>query len=496
MHTTLLLLLTGCPQPVESADLAAQVDELRAELAALRARMPEGEGVLATEEGLATCLTGDDLVGEVTAREAADAELAAAIAAEALTRSTDDAAEAVVRGEDDATLSVAITQEVADREAAISAITADYLTSADMLAEVDARAEMDARLLVVEDDYLRSADIGDAAWVVTTDTTLNVPADYATIEDALAWLGERLIAPDATVTIQLADGVYALTETLVVNHRDGSRIEIVGNLADPSRVELSFSGVSGIEVSYGSALGYLDGVTLVGDLTPDTDGVYVHRNGLLACGGNVVVEGFGADGFKADWGGVIIADDTTSTGNDGGYYAINGSLISADRSEASSSRNTGYVAISASYLSATYSASESNADTGYYSGFGSTVAAGYSAARNNGGHGASAASAGALDARGADLASNGQQGVSAGPFAFAYMNGATLTDNAGIGAVASTGSFLYLQGVTESGSGGGCGVQVLYGADAYIGGATFSTDSSACEWDGIVGSAGTGSYLY
>jgi hypothetical protein len=158
-------------------------------------------------------------------------------------------------------------------------------------------------------------DTSDMAHVISADTTYTV-ANETELIDALAALNGYLIASDVTVTIQLTDNTYVMPDTITINHRDGNRIEILGNTSDPSRVVLQFAATSGIEVKEGAALGYLDGITIVGDGTSvDANGVYVHSNAFLECGPDVVVTDFAGYGFYAKDGGVLFAEGTTATNN-------------------------------------------------------------------------------------------------------------------------------------------------------------------------------------
>jgi len=56
----------------------------------------------------------------------------------------------------------------------------------------------------------------------------SVGSPWATLAKALTYIGDYLIGPGATVTIQLGDGTYAWSSTDVFEHQDGKRISIVG----------------------------------------------------------------------------------------------------------------------------------------------------------------------------------------------------------------------------------------------------------------------------
>ena len=72
-------------------------------------------------------------------------------------------------------------------------------------------------------------------------------APWATIARALRFLRDRWIASDATVTIQLADGLYTMTAPVEIAHPCGSRLAILGEhtYAKTMSVVVSSSGGSG-----------------------------------------------------------------------------------------------------------------------------------------------------------------------------------------------------------------------------------------------------------
>jgi len=67
---------------------------------------------------------------------------------------------------------------------------------------------------------------------VNTAVTLNVPADFSTVQDALDSLSMTLFGPSGSATITVANGTYTLTDTIICNHPQGNMITIDG--ANPS----------------------------------------------------------------------------------------------------------------------------------------------------------------------------------------------------------------------------------------------------------------------
>ena len=97
---------------------------------------------------------------------------------------------------------------------------------------------------------------------IVADTTINVPSDFATIQEAVDSLAQSRISNDVTVTIKVADGTYTLTSSIVANHPYGDRIRIIGNETTPDNCIITVSGAPTFDafvVSVGHTLGYLNG---------------------------------------------------------------------------------------------------------------------------------------------------------------------------------------------------------------------------------------------
>lgn len=74
---------------------------------------------------------------------------------------------------------------------------------------------------------LANAAVNNRARLISADTTINVPADFATLQEAHDSLYGAMISPDVYVTIQIAAGIHAIAAVRVW-HPDGPRIKIVG----------------------------------------------------------------------------------------------------------------------------------------------------------------------------------------------------------------------------------------------------------------------------
>jgi len=105
----------------------------------------------------------------------------------------------------------------------LEAATASHeAAAARMHALLDAIADFDARFTALE-----NLAINGRARLIAADTTINVPADFATLQEAHDSLYGAMISPDVYVTIQIAAGIHAIANVRVW-HPDGPRIKIVG----------------------------------------------------------------------------------------------------------------------------------------------------------------------------------------------------------------------------------------------------------------------------
>lgn len=266
--------------------------------------------------------------------------------------------------------------------------------------DADALAELEARVEALE---------ASAVLMIDEDMTIQVPTDEDTLAAAVASLDRYRIAPDATVVIQLEDGIHALDTTVEFQHPDGARIEVVGN-ADPGLVVLDYTGTdTALRVSNNAVLGLLTGVTVKGPASLGI-GIEVVDGGVLICGqGGVVVEGFSA-AFFANRGGILAADGTVARGSDIGYQASRGSVIDAVEAGASGLTTTGFLAETGSTIDATVSAANENW-TGYDARDNATIIAVQATAAGNTGPGISAERGGFVDAYGALVEDNASFGL-------------------------------------------------------------------------------------
>ncbi|MDI6711458.1 MAG: hypothetical protein QME76_12390, partial [Bacillota bacterium] len=156
---------------------------------------------------------------------------------------------------------------------------------------------------------------------------------------------------------------------------------------------LKFTSSRGIVVASNSALGFLDQVAVVGDgsayggiLVGRAPSQAVPSPAFVWLGGNVGVNGFGADGIGAGYGGTVSAySDVASSGNGGnGFYAGYGGSISASSSTASGNGGNGFGANYGGSISASSSTASGNGQSGFYAGSGGSISASSSTASGNG----------------------------------------------------------------------------------------------------------------
>ena len=184
---------------------------------------------------------------------------------------------------------------------------------------------------------------------ITNNITLNVPTDYATIQDALECLGDKSIHTQTVVTIKIADGTYNNYDPIVIDHPSGKQIEIIGNTSSHSSVTINFKNGNGIDVSEGSAIGKIDGLTLVGGGSGGV-GINATYKSFVRCGPNLTISDFHT-GIYAFGGAAVFCRDITSKDNDyDGIYANGTSYIDANGATAKDNARYGVAAFSISFI--------------------------------------------------------------------------------------------------------------------------------------------------
>lgn len=240
--------------------------------------------------------------------------------------------------------------------------------------------------------------------------TLSVPADFSSISSAWDSIAEWSIASTGRVVIQVADGTYNISTTLVLNHPFGSRISILGNVANKSACVLLFSpNMDAIYGSLGNAMPFIDGFTIKKStkaVWPDnTTGILADMGATMNVGANVLVDNFyygaawrqgsngkffgvvdhaGDVGIWSAYGSSGNAQGATSmnaVGTDGGgaslgfgFQAEYGSFLHCQGATASGNAIAGIAALSGSEVQALSATTINNTGSGFYALDGGTIA--------------------------------------------------------------------------------------------------------------------------
>lgn len=144
-----------------------------------------------------------------------------------------------------------------------------------------------AKGLLAADTTLHVATTGNDA---TGDGSPNAP--FASISRALASIRNKLIASGVTVTIQVADGTYAISSTITINHPDADKIQIIGNTSAETVVAIAAIDTTARTITvagdYTSSIQVGDILGLTGSSTSGLNGAYVVSD-VSYSGGNTVL---------------------------------------------------------------------------------------------------------------------------------------------------------------------------------------------------------------
>jgi hypothetical protein len=273
---------------------------------------------------------------------------------------------------------------------------------------------------VLPDNFGVAPPWSDSDWIILVDTVLKVPSQYSSIQSAFDYLRGKRINANATVTIEVADGLYFLTSSINLNHPDGDRIRLIGNETSPSSCVLQVLGMSyfdAVYVSNGHNFGYFNGFrvasTSKADLTHNTTGILAVQNATLVCGPNVEVDNFfygiaardssyvycpyavvtnaGDVGIWAFCGSTIVANNAQShyasdTVNNWGYglQAEFGSVLVATEAQASGNLIAGIASLSNSTARTHNAICDGNTGSGFLSWAGGQIECWGSESTNNG----------------------------------------------------------------------------------------------------------------
>lgn len=119
-----------------------------------------------------------------------------------------------------------------------------------------------------------------------------VGTPFASIAKALSSIASKLIASGVTVTIQVADGTYTVGSTIVIDHPDADKIQILGNTSSETTVAITAIDVTAKTITvagdYTASIVVGDIIGLTGSSTSGLNGAYVVSARSYA-GGNTVI---------------------------------------------------------------------------------------------------------------------------------------------------------------------------------------------------------------
>ncbi|MDJ0841208.1 MAG: hypothetical protein QNK37_32145 [Acidobacteriota bacterium] len=218
--------------------------------------------------------------------------------------------------------------------------------------------------------------------MINADYTINVPADFSTVQSALDYLSDKTMKAGITLTIQVADGTYNSYGLIEMKHPQGDQIHIVGNTTTPANCTINFSA-GGFYATNGKTIGLIDGFLLKGATSGD-HGVWADKNAVINLGQNIEIRDFN-HGVYATNGANIDAQYVESSYNAGvGFLAYMGATINATNTYASYNGASGYTAFHSGSIHMDYATSEYNTLSGVHAFQDGTVVGYQVTARNNG----------------------------------------------------------------------------------------------------------------
>jgi len=238
-------------------------------------------------------------------------------------------------------------------------------------------------------------------------TTLAVPSDYANINDALAYLHDKLIANNAVVTIQVDDcSNQVYNQPIEIIHPHGKQIEIIGNVSNPSNCVLQFNGSSGFEIAHKRKLRLLNGFHIQGDRTAGTSGVSATKGAGIRIGAATAISDF-HNGVEASLSGRVYANTVLISDNTGsgvvskysgfvqangaqsknnelhGFHSVDGGIMQANNSKALGNKVNGYFSENFGHIQSNEAEANNNLDSGFFATGKAYLDAHASTANNN-----------------------------------------------------------------------------------------------------------------
>jgi len=217
---------------------------------------------------------------------------------------------------------------------------------------------------------------------IRNDLTIAVD-DCDDLRSKLAGLDLKLIAANATVTLQLPEGAFSCGGTIVIDHRDGRHIHIVGQ--GSGRTTLAFHSVDGFAVPPGRQVGLIDKLSATGGALRG-HGVSVGPMAYAMLGQDLVLREF-VDGVRTFGGFVDAAGVTCDDNLNAGFQATVGGGINAVDARAGSNAAYGFQAVTGAVILADGAIAADNGLYGFEANIGSVISAGPGAVATNSTHG-------------------------------------------------------------------------------------------------------------
>ena len=291
--------------------------------------------------------------------------------------------------------------------------------------------------------------------MISVDTTWNIGSngDYSTLEDAMAAARSVRVHPDATLTLQLENNIYTVSDEINLNHPDGANIVIQGNSADPALVQLEFAGTNGFYIDSGHVFGGLNDLTIRGDTTGYV-GINVLENATVYAS-DIDVESFDY-GISATWGGTVLLDGDANIqsnalsgiGLDYGAKLRSSGILTASLNTHGLNMNHGSIS------STDNSIFDQNTGTGLVANHSCTVKSLNSSFSSNSNYGAVIAWGAAADIRYSDFSDNSYTGLRVDLNAQVVADESTANNNGWDGFATQKSGLLAASACTANSNGG------------------------------------------
>ncbi|MEC7985574.1 MAG: right-handed parallel beta-helix repeat-containing protein [Myxococcota bacterium] len=444
-----------CGNPVVDVDADSRLAALEALVAGLQTDLATTQSDLATANTTISSLESDlaTAQADITTNASGVATNASGVSTNSGDISTLNASVSTNTGDlttntasiaTNTTNIASLQTDVSDAQTDISDLQADLTT-----------AESDIDTL--QTDYTTLS--GNVLDMISTDTTWTIGStgDYSNLDDAMVAARDVNIHPDATLTLQFEDGVHSSTTAISLNHPQGNNIYIQGNASNKGAVELYFNGgTSGLTVQNEHKIGGIQYLTIRGNSTTETFGIYI-RAGSKATVTDVDIEEF-ASGIYAleNSEAYLTGDNILQNHNDFGLAVrFDSGAFGVNAVTTSNNGIHGVLVGDGSYALLTGLISSSNGAAGIRTWTNSTVDASESDLSNNGAYGIQAYDNGAVNAINSSITSNGPRGVMAYYDAFINVNGSTISNHSSFGVDSFIGAHIMAANVTLSNNGRG-----------------------------------------